>query len=67
MAIDVLTGMRVFTTVVDAGSFAKAADKLDLSRGMTSRYVAQIEAHLGAAEARRPTPETGGGVHRYVG
>jgi hypothetical protein len=55
MAIDVLTGMRVFTAVVDAGSFAKAADKLDLSRGMTSRYVAQIEAHLGVRLLNRTT------------
>jgi DNA-binding transcriptional LysR family regulator len=55
MAIDVLTGMRVFTHVVDAGSFAKAADKLDLSRGMTSRYVAQIEAHLGVRLLNRTT------------
>jgi len=44
---DTLTGMRVFTAVVDTGSFARAAEKLDLSRGMTSRYVAQIEAQLG--------------------
>lgn len=55
MAIDVLTGMRVFTAVVDAGSFAAAADKLDLSRGMTSRYVAQVEAHLGVRLLNRTT------------
>jgi DNA-binding transcriptional LysR family regulator len=41
--------------VVDAGSFAGAADKLDLSRGMTSRYVAQIEAHLGVRLLNRTT------------
>jgi DNA-binding transcriptional LysR family regulator len=52
---DVLTGMRVFTTVVDAGSFAAAADKLDLSRGMTSRYLAQIEKHLGVRLLNRTT------------
>jgi DNA-binding transcriptional LysR family regulator len=55
MATDVLTGMRVFTAVVDAGSFAGAADKLDLSRGMTSRYVAQIESHLGVRLLNRTT------------
>lgn len=55
MATDVLTGMRVFTTVVDAGSFARAADRLDLSRGMTSRYVAQIESHLGVRLLNRTT------------
>ena len=55
MAIDVLTGMRVFTAVVDAMSFAKAAEQLDLSRGMTSRYVAQIESHLGVRLLNRTT------------
>jgi DNA-binding transcriptional LysR family regulator len=55
MSIDVLTGMRVFAAVVDAGSFAGAADRLDLSRGMTSRYVAQIEAHLGVRLLNRTT------------
>ena len=47
--------MRVFAAVVDAGSFARAADKLDLSRGMTSRYVAQVEAHLGVRLLNRTT------------
>jgi len=55
MATDILTGMRVFTAVVDAGSFAAAADKLDLSRGMTSRYVAQVESHLGVRLLNRTT------------
>jgi len=55
MSVDVLTGMRVFAAVVDAGSFAGAAEKLDLSRGMTSRYVAQIEAHLGVRLLNRTT------------
>lgn len=52
---DVLTGMRVFVTVVDTGSFAAAADKLELSRGMTSRYVAQVESHLGVRLLHRTT------------
>lgn len=53
--MDILTGMRVFTTVVDAGSFAGASDKLDLSRGMATRYVAQLEAHLGVRLLHRTT------------
>ena len=52
---DTLAGMRVFTAVVDAGSFARAAEKLELSRGMTSRYVAQVEAHLGVRLLNRTT------------
>src|SRR5216684_1467996 len=47
--------MRVFATVVDGGSFAGAADKLELSRGMTSRYVKQIESHLGVRLLNRTT------------
>jgi DNA-binding transcriptional LysR family regulator len=55
VAIDLVAGMRVFTAVVDAGSFAGAADKLDLSRGMATRYVAQLETHLGARLLNRTT------------
>ena len=55
MATDILTGMRVFKTVVDTGSFSAAADKLELSRGMTSRYVAQVETHLGVRLLNRTT------------
>ena len=55
MAIDVVAGMRVFSAVVEAGSFAGAADKLDLSRGMATRYVAQLEAHLGVRLLNRTT------------
>jgi len=55
MAIDLVAGMRVFTAVVEAESFAAAADKLELSRGMATRYVAQIEAHLGVRLLNRTT------------
>ena len=55
MAIDVVMGMQVFTKVVELKSFAKAAEKLDLSRGMTSRYVAQVEEHLGVRLINRTT------------
>jgi DNA-binding transcriptional LysR family regulator len=55
MAMDLVAGMRVFTAVVDAGSFAAAAEKLQLSRGMATRYVAQLEAHLGLRLLHRTT------------
>ncbi len=55
MAIDVLMGMQVFTKVVELNSFARAAEKLNLSRGMTSRYVAQIEEYLGVRLINRTT------------
>src|SRR5438876_5585129 len=53
--MDIVTGMRVFTAVVDAGSFASAAEKLALSRGMATRYVSQLEAHLGMRLLNRTT------------
>lgn len=55
MAIDLLMAMRVFHTVVEAGSFARAADRLELSRGMATRYVAQLEEHLGVRLLNRTT------------
>jgi DNA-binding transcriptional LysR family regulator len=55
MSIDIVMSMRVFTAVVDAGSFTGAADKLDLSRGMATRYVAQLEEHLGVRLLNRTT------------
>ena len=55
MAIDIVASMRVFAAVVDAGSFAGAADRLDLSRGMATRYVAQLEGHLGVRLLNRTT------------
>mgnify|MGYP001578309055 FL=1 len=47
--------MRVFTAVVEAGSFARAADALDLSRGMATRHVAKLEARLGVRLLNRTT------------
>jgi DNA-binding transcriptional LysR family regulator len=47
--------MRVFATVVDAGSFVKAADALALSKQAVSRYVSELEARLGVSLLRRTT------------
>jgi len=69
MAIDLVTGMRVFTAIVEAGSFAGAADRLALSRGMATRYIAQLAAHLGVRLLNRTTrklslTETGGDYYQ---
>jgi LysR family transcriptional regulator for bpeEF and oprC len=53
--MDQLQGMRVFTRVAELGSFAKAAETLDLSRAMASSYVAQLEKHLGTRLLHRTT------------
>ena len=46
--MDRLTSLRVFREVVDAGSFAAAAARLDISAPMASKHVAQLEKSLGA-------------------
>jgi DNA-binding transcriptional LysR family regulator len=47
--------MKVFAAVVDAGSFAAASDRLDMSRAMASKYVAHLEEHLGTRLLQRTT------------
>jgi len=54
-AMDQLLGMRVFARVAELGSFARAADALDMSRAMASSHVAQLEKHLGARLLHRTT------------
>jgi LysR family transcriptional regulator for bpeEF and oprC len=53
--MDQLQGMRVFTRVADLGSFARAANDMDMSRAMASSYVAQLEKHLGTRLLHRTT------------
>ncbi|MEN9419927.1 MAG: HTH-type transcriptional regulator DmlR [Pseudomonadota bacterium] len=47
--------MRAFAAVVDAGSFVRAADALDVSKTAVSRLVADLEARLGARLLHRTT------------
>jgi DNA-binding transcriptional LysR family regulator len=53
--LDTLTSMKVFAAVVDSGSFAGAADRLDISRAMASKYVSHLEEHLGTRLLQRTT------------
>ena len=53
--MDVLQAMRVFSAVADIGSFAKAAERLDLSPASVTRQVAQLEDHLGSRLLNRTT------------
>jgi DNA-binding transcriptional LysR family regulator len=53
--MDVVYGMRVLLAVVDAGSFAAAAEALDTSTAAVSRQVAALEAHLGTRLMNRTT------------
>jgi DNA-binding transcriptional LysR family regulator len=53
--VDILASMKVFAAVVDAGSFAAAAERLDMSRAMASKYVSNLEDHLGTRLLNRTT------------
>ena len=53
--MDLFTATRVFVQVVDSGSFARAAEVLDLSNAVVTRQVAALERHLGARLLNRTT------------
>jgi len=44
--LDQLLAMRVFVRIADAGSFAKAADSLNLPRSSVSKLLQDLEHHL---------------------
>lgn len=47
--------MRVFTAVVDAGSFVGAADQLSMSKAAVSRHISELEQRLGVRLLHRTT------------
>jgi DNA-binding transcriptional LysR family regulator len=53
--MDTIDGMRTFVAVISGGSFAAAARRLDMSPQLVSKYVAQLEARLGARLLNRST------------
>jgi DNA-binding transcriptional LysR family regulator len=53
--VDRLATIQVFAQVVEAGSFAKAAERLGFSTSATSRHVAELEAHLQTRLLNRTT------------
>jgi DNA-binding transcriptional LysR family regulator len=53
--MDRLTTMRVFVRAVELGSFAAAADDLDLSGPMVGKHVRSLEERLGARLLNRTT------------
>lgn len=53
--MDLLTRMRAFAHVAEERSFTVAAERLGISRGMATRYVSQLEEHLGARLLNRTT------------
>ncbi|MFQ3228760.1 LysR family transcriptional regulator [Reinekea sp.] len=53
--MDRIEAMKAFVAVVNEGSFTKAADKLGTSNQLVSKYVAQLEEHLGVRLFNRTT------------
>lgn len=53
--MDRLTLARVFIEIVDRGSLTAAADSLDISRSMASRYLDELEDWLGSRLLHRTT------------
>ncbi|RBW46377.1 LysR family transcriptional regulator [Psychromonas sp. B3M02] len=53
--MDKLDMMKAFITVSKEGSFTKAADKLDISNQLVSKYIAHLEDHLGVRLFNRTT------------
>ena len=53
--MDRLAAIQIFAQVVEAGSFAKAADRLGLSTSAASRQVADLESHLQTRLLNRTT------------
>lgn len=53
--MDQLHAISAFAKVVETGSFARAAERLDVSVSSVSRLVAELEAHLDARLLNRTT------------
>ena len=53
--MDKFEAMRVFCTVIEAGSFVAAADRLGQSTTAVSRSIAQLETHLNVRLLNRTT------------
>src|SRR5580693_2322874 len=54
-AMDRLQAITAFARVVESGSFARAAERLDVSVSSISRQVSELEAHLDARLLNRTT------------
>lgn len=53
--MDRIDAMRAFITVVTEGSFTRAAERLDMSPQLVSKYVSRLEEQLGARLLNRTT------------
>jgi DNA-binding transcriptional LysR family regulator len=69
--MDRLNSMKVFAAVVRLGSFAAAAEELDISNAMCSKFIRNLEESLGARLLNRTTrqhslTEVGSAYHKKI-
>tara|TARA_R110002073_G_scaffold288039_1_gene452777 strand:+ start:311 stop:1219 length:909 start_codon:yes stop_codon:yes gene_type:complete len=55
VAVDSLTDIAVYVRVVEEGSFTRAAERLDMSRSVISKYITRLEERLGVRLLNRTT------------
>ena len=65
--MDKLTTMKTFVSVVQEGSFSKAADKLDISPQLVSKYVSALEEGLATRLLHRTTRKVSARRYRRHG
>ncbi|TAM00977.1 MAG: LysR family transcriptional regulator [Paraburkholderia sp.] len=53
--MDHLQSIRLFVKVADLGSFARAADAMDISKAIATRHIADLEGQLGTRLLNRTT------------
>lgn len=53
--MDALGDIAVFVQVVESGTFTRAAERLEISKSVVSKYVTRLEDHLGARLLNRTT------------
>lgn len=57
--MDIVDGLRAFVATARTGSFTGGAEQLGVSNRLTSKYVADLEARLGARLFQRTTRKVG--------
>ncbi|WP_281556847.1 LysR family transcriptional regulator [Thalassomonas sp. RHCl1] len=53
--MDTLDGMKTVVAVVETGSFTAAGERLSMSKALVSKYVGEVEKHLGTRLFNRTT------------
>ena len=57
--MDLVDGLKAFVATAQTGSFTDAAERMGISNRLTSKYVAELEARIGARLLQRTTRKVG--------